>query len=441
MTKEISAFWGCVINNKFPFMEYLTKLVLKKFDIEITDLSSASCCPDPVYSKIMGKEKWLTVASRNLALAEKEKKPLMISCNGCWNTLKTASIEIKEKDNLEKINKRLNKIGYDFSGDVELTHVLTLLRDTIGFGKIESSIVRKLSGLKIATFLGCHATSPRKIAIDNPSDPRQLDDFVELLGLEPIDYDDKELCCGGPAVTLNDPTANQLLRRKLEAIKKSGADALVVICPTCFAQFDRNTAQVDKNLKIPVFHLFELIGLAIGIEPADLTFDWHRVPVEPVLKKINYEVSEKKIIEDNFVLHCLDSDCEACKHECTAAIASFNGGENEFNPLLTIQKLSEGKLIEVLESDDLWKCVNCHKCELLCPANKGLEKTFSKLRYFAEKRGIKPKVVSDKISILKGTGLGLQKISDDLREDVDLDPIVPPDEKEIKKLLSLVDEK
>ena len=32
-------------------------------------------------------------------------------------------------------------------------------------------------------------------------------------------------------------------------------------------------------------------------------------------------------------------------------------------------------------------------------------------------------------------------LSDDLREDVDLDPISPPDENEIKKLLSLVDEK
>jgi heterodisulfide reductase subunit C len=140
-------------------------------------------------------------------------------------------------------------------------------------------------------------------------------------------------------------------------------------------------------------------------------------------------------IKKNFVLHCLDSQCEACRHECTAAQASFSGTAHEFDPLKTVQKLSEGQLTELLESEDIWKCVSCHKCEILCPANRGLEKTFAKLRSLARKRGITPKIVSDKLAAVEATGIGLPKISDDLRDDIDLGPVTLPAKKEIEKIL------
>ncbi len=75
----------------------------------------------------------------------------------------------------------------------------------------------------------------------------------------------------------------------LEA-KENGADCMVTPCPLCHMNLDGVQPQAGEQrgtrISMPVLHLTQLIGLALGIEPPDLGFDRHTVSVKAVLDKL-----------------------------------------------------------------------------------------------------------------------------------------------------------
>ena len=57
-------------------------------------------------------------------------------------------------------------------------------------------------------------------------------------------------------------------------------DALVVVCPSCFQQFDLNQAALQRakeDVDVPVFYLSELSPWRYGHEPEEIGLDMHRV--------------------------------------------------------------------------------------------------------------------------------------------------------------------
>ena len=89
----------------------------------------------------------------------------------------------------------------------------------------------------------------------------------------------KTLCCGsggGLKAAFGDVT-KQFTQTNLENMKESGAQAIVDVCPFCHLQFD--TAQASLGYSIPVIHLSQLYGLAMGLSKEELAFNLHKVPV------------------------------------------------------------------------------------------------------------------------------------------------------------------
>ena len=74
MTKKnnmkVIPFWGCMMPLKYPQMELAIRKTLPNLGIELVDIEGFTCCPDPIYFKARDKVKWLTIAARNLAVAE-----------------------------------------------------------------------------------------------------------------------------------------------------------------------------------------------------------------------------------------------------------------------------------------------------------------------------------------------------------------------------------
>ena len=68
--KKFAFFPGCLIPVRYPQMEAAIRKTLPKVGVEIVDLPGFTCCPDPIYFKSYDKLAWLTVAARNLAVAE-----------------------------------------------------------------------------------------------------------------------------------------------------------------------------------------------------------------------------------------------------------------------------------------------------------------------------------------------------------------------------------
>ena len=70
--KRFAFFPGCLIPARHPAMESAIRSTLTNLGIDIADLEGASCCPDPIYFKSKDKLDWLSVAARNLTLAEEQ---------------------------------------------------------------------------------------------------------------------------------------------------------------------------------------------------------------------------------------------------------------------------------------------------------------------------------------------------------------------------------
>ena len=147
--KEYKLFAGCTIGNRIPFIEASARLVFNKLGIQISD-APFSCCPDVTGFKSFDSFGWLLMGARNLCLAEAEGKDIITLCNGCANTLRGVSYQLKhDSHKKEKINDELAKIGRKYQGTIDIKHFVDVLKEDIGVTKIQENIQISLVNIKI----------------------------------------------------------------------------------------------------------------------------------------------------------------------------------------------------------------------------------------------------------------------------------------------------
>ncbi len=271
-------FLGCIAPLRYPGLEAATKKVMQHFGIELLDLNGASCCPAPGVFGSFDLWNWLVIAARNLSLGESLGADLTTICNGCYATLQEAWHILKEDPGKRRsVNEVLSKINRTYNAKTGIKHIIEVFTNDIGIDKIKSSVKNPLEGLKVAIHYGCHFLKPRKIRGHGSSEkPHVLEDIVKALGAEPIYYKEKLLCCGagGGVRAGNLDTALEITARKLKSVKEAGADCILHPCSFCHFQFDRGQVELRERkgleFDVPVIHLVQLIGLAVGIDPKSL---------------------------------------------------------------------------------------------------------------------------------------------------------------------------
>lgn len=284
-------FPGCTILGIDMGYEASAKKVFKEFDIILKDVKEFSCCaPSPIIT--INNDSALTIAARNLCIAENLGLNIITFCNGCFETLKETNQLLKNDDGLKaRINSILSKIGYEFKGTIEVKHGLQVLIEDITLDKVKEKVKINLEGLRLAAFYGCHMTRPSEILqFDNPENPTSLDNLIRILGAESIDYEGKGICCGGFVKGLAENIASDLIYFKLKSIKEANADAIIVACPFCFFQFDSGQKEIlrdfNEKYEIPVLNFTDLIAIALDIDKESLGLNTHRVKVTPFLEKL-----------------------------------------------------------------------------------------------------------------------------------------------------------
>ncbi len=403
---EYTLFLGCIIPARFPFMEKSTRLVLSKLGCVLHDLEGATCCPTKSIIKPVGDLAWYVTAARNLALAERAGHDLLVPCNGCYSTLKTVEVEMRINPDLrEKVNTILSSAGLEYKGDIEVKHLVEVLHDGIGIPKIKQHIMKPFDGIKIASHAGCHMLRPSSsVFFDDPNKPKKFDALIEALGAKSIEYETKMLCCGGNLNTADEPEeASALARMKLHEVTKK-ADALALTCPSCFMQYDSRQYLLQKSgekLNVPILYYPELLGLAMGFTTQELGMDMHRIDAAEFLSKWDSRYSYLKMLKEVFDLPSLRKcyECGACVNDCP--VVKINP---EFNPNEIMGRLLSGELDAVIESHNIWRCVDCYTCYELCPQKMGMNKIFDKLKHIAVERGMGPKGFSASIEMFRKEG-------------------------------------
>jgi len=289
---NFALFVGCVISNRFPHIEKSGRIVIDKLKIPINDVPEFSCCPNPTGILQLSKEAWTASAAHNLCIAEEKNLDILTFCNGCYETLKSVNVELKHDTHQKEIvNKILSKTGKQFKGKINVIHLLEYLYNVITPEKIKETFTKDLSGLKVATFYGCHYGRPHAILdFDDPLRPVSLDKVVEATGATSLEYLNKYTCCGSAISGIDEDSQMKLLKDKLEQIERIGADLICVICPACYMQLDGNQRKINAkygtNFNIPVLYLTELIAIAQGVLPADLGLNFHAVKMKSLIERL-----------------------------------------------------------------------------------------------------------------------------------------------------------
>lgn len=287
---KVVPFWGCMIPLKYPQMELAIRNTLPNIGIELVDVQGFTCCPDPIYFKARDKFQWLTIAARNLSVAEEHGLPVITMCSGCTSTLKEAGFLLAEDSDLRaSVNSRLKLIGREYKGKAVVKHAVTLIRDDLGVEKVAQSVRTPLNGLKVAIHYGCHLLKPSQImGVDDADYPSILEELVGATGATPITHSEKLLCCGKGCTQQEIPL--QMVFDIFSSIEASGADCMGLICPTCFSSFDLGQIIIarkrGKEFNIPVIYYFQLLGLAQGLKPEEVGLHYHRVKLDGILKKM-----------------------------------------------------------------------------------------------------------------------------------------------------------
>jgi heterodisulfide reductase subunit B len=193
---------------------------------------------------------------------------------------------------LDQVNKKLSEVGLSYSGGVRVRHFARILVEEVGLEAIHERVTNPLEGFRAAPHYGCHYLKPSEVydGFDSVEDPQTLDQLIEVLGAESVDYPGKLRCCGGGILAIDEAVSLKVTQAKLDAVREAGADAIVLICPFCSIMYDTNQKKVasmsESEYQLPVLFLTQIMGLAFGVHPKDLALQMNRVKVKPLLEKL-----------------------------------------------------------------------------------------------------------------------------------------------------------
>ncbi|WP_313802041.1 CoB--CoM heterodisulfide reductase iron-sulfur subunit B family protein [Cytobacillus sp.] len=282
-------FPGCTLESAAEELMISTMKVAEALGIELIELKGWTCCGA---SHIQDVDDFLatSINARNIALGEKLGVSKIITvCNTCTLMLRTAKAKLDQNKNLRAmVNEGLRSTGMQYKGNVEVTHLLWALIEDYGLDRLKEKVKRPLTGLKVANFYGCHILMPPKImGFENHMNPQSMEMIAEVLGAESVKFDQRLACCGFHAVFPAEKEVMKLTGMNCLSPKASGADCLITPCPLCQMQLDAYQPDAQKgfskDITMPVLHLPQLIGLALGFSPQELAIQRHVVDAIPVL--------------------------------------------------------------------------------------------------------------------------------------------------------------
>jgi len=288
---KMAVFWGCRILTSQYAYEMSVRQVFPKLGVELVDLRDATCCGDPVKSINIFAADYL--AARALALANLTGlTDLLVPCNRCHFTISEAKHRMRIDEKLSsKIGALLNEEGLEYTSNIKVLHVIDFLHDMVGLKKIKEVSKKQLEGLKLASHTGCQVIRYNDLGrFDDAENPRKLDELINVLGAETVDYSEKLDCCGAALTYSHQDAALSLAGSKIKALQGLNVDALVVCCPNGQVMFDSKQkaagTAVGAKLDLPVLYYTQLLGLALDIEAEKLGLYLNQSPVNRFLTKI-----------------------------------------------------------------------------------------------------------------------------------------------------------
>jgi glycolate oxidase iron-sulfur subunit len=237
--KQLVYFLGCGFNFVLPHVSEATLRVLGRTGARI-QIADNCCCGLPAYG-YGDLEAARKMAARNIATLERlEGEAVITDCGSCSAFLKEYPELFEDDPGMKDRAERLAKRVKGFS---------EYLQDWIPPGnRIKSAPA------KVTYHDPCHMSRYQGIV----KEPRSL--LKRIPGIDYVELPEADRCCGaaGSYNLLHYEQSMKVLDRKMENIRRTGADVVATECPGCMIQLRYGARRTRTAVR--VVHLSELIS-------------------------------------------------------------------------------------------------------------------------------------------------------------------------------------
>jgi heterodisulfide reductase subunit B2 len=273
---EVSYYPGCSLHGMAAEYDESIRAACETLGVALAELPDWNCC-GASSAHFLDDELAVGLSARNVHIARREGRELLVPCAACFQRLKHAEREIDERLRDGDDPVRISHIN-DFFDRPELLQVL------------KQRLKKPLAGLAGVAYYGCLSQRPPKVTgARAPENPAAMDDLMRALGMEVRPWSYKTDCCGASLAVTRTDLVRKLSGDLFEAAQEAGAECLVTDCPMCQSNLDTRQAEIeaerDREFGLPVFYITELMALALGDGRAARWWKKHFVDPRPLLKR------------------------------------------------------------------------------------------------------------------------------------------------------------
>ena len=257
--KEISYYPGCSLHGTAREYDESIRGVASLLDIQLQELEDWTCC-GASSAHCTDEALAMALPARNLVIAEKTNRDLLVPCVACYNRFKVVEREVKDHPGQHNLS---------YQGNIQIRYALDFFCDGSVLEEVRKKRTKPLSGLKVVCYYGCLTVRPPKLTgVKEYENPQHMERLMELLGAEPVPWSYQTDCCGASLVMTRTDIVRKLGQRILSMAKEAEADCLVTGCPMCQANLDTRQEEIQKDAgeeyNLPILYFTELMGLAFG---------------------------------------------------------------------------------------------------------------------------------------------------------------------------------
>jgi succinate dehydrogenase / fumarate reductase cytochrome b subunit len=290
MPLKYALYPGCAAKGATPELYQSTMAIIGRLNIEFVELTAAACCGAGVVTEA-DPDAALALNARTFAQAERLGLDVMTICGTCQGVMGAANKRLTQDQALRnRINRLIEPEGLAYAGTVRVKHLLWIIVREIGLQELRQQVRVPFHAFRIAPFYGCYILRPSwDVGFEDPENPTSLEKVIQAVGGESVAYAGRTKCCGFPIILEKEAIAVAMAGANMKEAKDGGADFMVTPCPLCHMSLDiyqeRAGAAVGARLDLPILHLPQLIGLAMGIPDKELGLSRHLIPVDSILKR------------------------------------------------------------------------------------------------------------------------------------------------------------
>lgn len=282
---------GCVSRGGCPELYPSAVKVAGRLDLQLEELKDVGCTGAGVLPQYLSDP----INARTFAKAEGLGLPIMTICSTCQGVMAQANYRLKsDSEYRDRINREyLAEEGLEYKGTAEIKHLLWVLFEDYGLDRLKSLIRRPLKGLKVSPFYGCLLRRPPEAITPTKESSRRknyLDELIGVLGAECVDFSGKGKCCGFPILTASEENSLAMVAKHTGEARGKGADCMVTPCPLCHLNLDGNQPRAQSlqggKIDLPILHLPQFVGLALGFDPEEMQLKRHIVSTRAVESQV-----------------------------------------------------------------------------------------------------------------------------------------------------------